>query len=106
MAVSYKWLIGDIIVNDEGSLKDVIKKIYWNYEGQEDSYSAVANRCGYIDFGIADPNNFKPFSEFSRQEIEIWLENNVPNINELKENIEEKIIELKNKPKSKPAPWL
>jgi len=106
MTISYRWIISDIIVADEGPLKDVIKKIYWNYEGEEDSLSAVSNRCGYIDFGVADPNNFKPFSEFTKSEIETWLSNNVPDINELKENIEEKINVLKNQPKSKPAPWI
>lgn len=109
MAVTYKWLIGEIVVNDEGELKDVIKKIYWDYQvtDSETNLSATSSRFGWIDFGAADPNNFKPFSAFTKEEIEQWLDTHVPDLEGLKQDASGNLEWEKQKlVKTKPAPWL
>lgn len=111
MAVTYQWLIGEIVVNDEGELKDVIKKIYWDYKAtdSETNLSANSTRMGWINFGEADPNNFKPFNTFTKEEIEQWLDTHVNDLEGLKQDALENLESEKQREqriKTKPAPWL
>lgn len=109
MAVTYKWIINNIVVADDGDHKDIIKEIIWAYEGldSETNMTYRAPRSGPINFGVHDPDNFKSFNDFTKEEIEQWLEANVPNVEELKSSIQQ-IIESRKKlfKKTKPAPWL
>ena len=109
MAVTYRWVINKVTVADEGDLKDIIKEIIWAYEGYdtETNMTYRAPRGGPINFGAHDPDNFKSFNDFTKEEIEQWLEANVPNVEELKKFIE-LMIENRKKlfKKTKPAPWL
>lgn len=109
MAITYDWIISNLTINEtEGELKDVIKKFIWDLEGTDGKYRAVAPSGGkWINFGDADPNNFKPFNQFTKSEFDTFLNNNIANIQDLKNEIDARIEKYKQEDLStKTPPWL
>jgi hypothetical protein len=109
MDITYKWVVhGVYALTKEGERDKVIKRIIYELEATDGTHSArVQCGSGWIDFVPASSENFIPFEDFTEEMIARWLDENVPDIENLKEKARIEVEDQYLQPLSiQKPPWL
>lgn len=72
MSVTYSWIFNPLNVSPtDGELLDVVVSIDWSRTAVDGAYSA--RTYGKICLGPPDPNNYTPFANLTKEQVESWI---------------------------------
>jgi hypothetical protein len=109
MEITYKWIVhGVYALAKEGNRDKVIKRIIYELEATDGTHSAaVSNGRGWIDFVPVNDDDFVPFEDFTEEMISTWLDENVPDIENLKDKARIEVEDRYLEPLAiQTAPWI
>ena len=100
---NFVWKITELQVKNENNLQDVVVIAKWKYADSENT-AFIEGGC---QFGPPMPQNFTDFNGLSENQIIGWIEANfgAVYIQNLQDQILQKIEVAKNAPVVKPLPW-
>jgi hypothetical protein len=115
MANSYEWrVLGFEVLPESGSETNVVKSVLFKMYGTDGTHTVFAVKggdayptgYGQADFPPPDPSHFKPFSQFTKNEIDAWLDANISEQDQIamRASIDLQIQELQNPPVVELAP--
>lgn len=108
MAITYKWLVhGFFTAAQDNGQFNVIKRVIFELEATDGVLtSRVRSGAGWLDFAPVSADGFVQYEDFTPDMISSWLDNNVPDIDALREEARLK-IEDQYLPvvATKTAPW-
>ena len=103
--ITYSWILGpfECRTNQQG-LEKAIHAIHWRYKGiDEDGVSSEV--YGIQELDTPNPDNFTPFLELTREQVEGWIESKL-DMDYFKTRIADAISLIKNPvTQTLPAPW-
>ena len=108
MAITYKWIIhGFRAVSEENGQANVIKRVIYELEATDGTHTGRAKRGpGWMDFVPPDSENFVAYEDFTEEMVSAWLDQNVEDIDGLKEEARLKVEDKYLPPLAlQSAPW-
>ena len=69
---NFRWKIHALNAASQGELTQVVKSVKWRYIGEAEKASAEVSGVTAVD--PADPVNFTPFNDLTREQVVAWLE--------------------------------
>ena len=103
--INYSWALGPFeCKRNADGLEKIVHIIHWRYRGvDQDGISSEVYGTQHLD--SPNPENFIPFDELPKEQVEGWLESKL-NMDYFKTRIEDAINLIKNPiTEILPAPW-
>lgn len=103
--LEYQWKILSIYVSpQENSLLNVVKRVTWKYQVKDNQYVADIYKDTY--FNSVDSNQYISYENLTDETVFGWI-SNTEDMDQLKAELEEKLIEIKNPSRvvEKVLPW-
>lgn len=104
MALETKWVVVQMdTAPSEDTLKDVVKRVHYRYEGTDEQY--FADIYGVLSCETPSETDFTAYEDLTYEQICTWLEAGL-NVEAMDLNLATQIENLKNPPIiNKPLPW-
>lgn len=107
MALEYKWIFSqaEVLAESQG-LQHVVEVVHWVLEARDED-GVTASCYGSVGLLPPDPNNFVPFNNLEKPQVEAWVEAQINTqkrprdtselsvLDQMKENLAREITEKK-----------
>ena len=102
--ITYSWILGPFECKTQDGLEQTVYRVHWRYKGvDEDEISSEI--YGVQELDAPNPDNFTPFLELSKEQVEGWIESKL-DMNYFKTRIADAINLIKNPvTQTLSAPW-
>jgi hypothetical protein len=94
--INFNWKFPAMECKNDGDLEKIIIVIHWILEAEKNGFNS--NVYGMASLDLPSSKNFIPYEQLTKKQVIAWV-GSVLNVQEIKENLEKKIDELK-KPKN------
>jgi hypothetical protein len=96
MALETKWVVVQMdTAPSEDTLKDVVKRVHYRYEGTDEQY--FADIYGVLSCETPSETDFTAYEDLTYEQVCTWLEAGL-NVEAMNENLATQIENLKNPP--------
>lgn len=96
MAIETKWVVVQMdTAPSEDTLKDVVKRVHYRYEGTDEQY--FADIYGVLSCETPSETDFTAYEDLTYEQVCTWLEAGL-NVEAMNENLATQIENLKNPP--------